>query len=150
MHLLLGVIRTLRGYDNNKDESDSYRRCGAQAGSSAAQERPFHCRVSFFLLAFLRAWPLSNPACYFTCAACCCLGTYLNGLVLIHNSWRRDYLAKMLLKKLYVNQLQANKNSTQEPHHALESGIFNFLFWRVRRKDVSIVVAFQYTGYTLW
>ena len=61
-----------------------------------------------------------------------------------------DYLAKMLLKKLYVNQLQANKILLKRAgHHALESGIFNFL-WRVRLKEVSIVVAVQYTGYTLW
>ena len=26
VHLLLGIIRSLRGYDNNKDETDSYTR----------------------------------------------------------------------------------------------------------------------------
>ena len=120
---------------------------------AAAQLRRGHFIVVCHFSCWLSCAPGRSRILHATLLAllACCSGTYLNGLVLIHNSWRRDYLAKMLLKKLYVNQLQANKNSTQEPHHhALESGIFNFLFWRVRRKDVSIVVAFQYTGYTLW
>ena len=106
MHLLLGVIRTLRGYDNNKDESDSYRRCGAQAegSSAAAQERPFHCRVSFFLLAFLRAWPLSNPACYFTCAACLLLGHIFE--------WTRSHSQQLEKRLPSKNVIKKNFMST--------------------------------------
>ena len=100
MHLLLGVIRTLRGYDNNKDESDSYRRCRRPRPG-----RGHFIVVCHFSCCFL-AWPLA-----LLCYTALLLPRHIFEWTCSHSQQleREDYLAKMLLKKLYVNQLQANK-----------------------------------------
>ena len=72
--------------------------------AAAARERPFHCRVSFFLLLF-------GLAASFATLSALLLPGHIFEWTCSHSQQleREDYLAKMLLKKLYVNQLQANK-----------------------------------------
>ena len=60
VHLLLGIIRSLRGYDNNKDETDSYTRSiygqeyrGEEVEVAAAAEAKAREAISLSCVIFL-------------------------------------------------------------------------------------------------
>ena len=62
VHLLLGIIRSLRGYDNNKDETDSYTRSiygqqyrgeEVEAAEAAAAEAKAREAISLSCVIFL-------------------------------------------------------------------------------------------------
>ena len=68
--LLLGVIRSLRGYDNNKDETDSYTRSiygqqyrGEEVEVAAAAEAREAISLSCVIFLFLAAWPRTPAFC---------------------------------------------------------------------------------------
>ena len=115
VHLLLGIIRSLRGYDNNKDETDSYTRSiygqqfrgeevevAAAAEAKAREAISLSCVIFLFWLASHSSFLLARTHIWMESFSFTTAGRLEETL---------DYLAKMLLKKLYVNQLQANRIS---------------------------------------